>query len=618
VLLNLKTFVSSLNYSWLNLKLQAQIILTTTTLILIIVSSIASWSLTTEYSSTNINNKIVNDITSLLNDNILSLIEDNKTNEIVPLCERYYKTSTSLRFIIFIDSKGKEYGIPYSYREIFSSYDSLKPLYQERVQELKTNTLLKFDVTTLKIRVLSNDMFLGLLIVGTNSNLTLSNNITIIREIVFSIIIIIFATLFVKFTIIQPLTEVSKGLTSVANGNFSKRINLRFGGELGHLIRNFNELGRRLQLFEEKNREQLVSEKTKLESLITTSTDGALLLDTNLRIVLVNTTAFRIFGWKMKTNIVGTPIWDHLPIILQKKMFVILQDILFDTQSALFDGTIEDELNQFPKRSVRIILNIVYNSPNRHRIPIGIGITVQDRTKEVELEKTQNRFISNISHELRTPLFNIKSFIETIQEYDYTLSNLQKRYFLDIVNKETNRLTRLVNDILCISKIDSLKDVPLGRINIAETIYQTTANYQIIARDKSLHLHSEISTNELLVQGNKDLLLQVFINIVGNALKFTYPNGEIIMRAYRMGQLVIRIEVVDTGIGIISNDQQYIFQRFSRIENDVHTLKGTGLGLPIVDTILSEHKTNINVVSRSNVGSTFWFDLRVDNDTSPN
>ena len=118
-----------------------------------------------------------------------------------------------------------------------------------------------------------------------------------------------------------------------------------------------------------------------------------------------------------------------------------------------------------------------------------------------------------------------------------------------------------------------------------------------------------------LPEGTK---VEVFINIVGNALKFTYPNGEIIMRAYRMGQLVIRIEVVDTGIGIISNDQQYIFQRFSRIENDVHTLKGTGLCLRIVDTILSEHKTNINVVSRSNVGSTFWFDLRVDNDTSPN
>ena len=86
------------------------------------------------------------------------------------------------------------------------------------------------------------------------------------------------------------------------------------------------------------------------------------------------------------------------------------------------------------------------------------------------------------------------------------------------------------------------------------------------------------------------------------------------MRAYKMGQKKIRIEIVDTGIGIIYSDQQYIFQRFSRIENDVHTLKGTGLGLSIVDTILSEHKTGVNVVSRYNVGSIFWFDLIVSHD----
>ena len=80
----------------------------------------------------------------------------------------------------------------------------------------------------------------------------------------------------------------------------------------------------------------------------------------------------------------------------------------------------------------RIILNIIYDSEDRNRVPIGIGVTLQDTTKELELDKTQNRFMSNISHELRTPLFNIKSFIETIQEYDYTLSAWQKRYFLNI------------------------------------------------------------------------------------------------------------------------------------------------------------------------------------------
>jgi two-component system sensor histidine kinase NblS len=101
-------------------------------------------------------------------------------------------------------------------------------------------------------------------------------------------------------------------------------------------------------------------------------------------------------------------------------------------------------------------------------------------------------------------------------------------------------------------------------------------------------------------------------NLVGNALKFTYKNGEIIIRAYKIGKKKnskIRVEIVDTGIGVLYDYQQDIFQRFYRIENNVHTLKGTGLGLSIVQTILSQHNSTINIVSRFNVGSIFWFDL---------
>lgn len=613
MLLNIKTFVSSVNHSWFNFKLQTQIVLATTILILILVSSIASWSSTAIYNSPSVNStsRFINEINSLLKDNLSSLLTEGRTTEIIPFCERFYKNSTSLRYIVFIDAKGTEYGIPYSYEEILSNYNFYLPfkIYQQPQSMLNTLT----NVET-RIMVLTNGTFLGLLLVGNSSNSNLFNNKLVTNEILCSIVVVfVFATvlaaIFVKVTITRPLNEVSQGLVSIASGDFSRRVDLRFRGGLGDLITSFNELGRRLQLYEEKNREQVLSERFKLESLITTINEGALLLDTNLQIVLVNVTAIKIFGWKTKTRLIGTPIWSHLPIALQKKLFVTLQDILFDAQSAIFDGEIENKLNQFPKQSIRIRLKIVYDSVDINKVPIGIGMTIQDLTKEFELDKTQNRFMSNISHELRTPLFNIKSFIETIQEYDYTLSNWQKRYFLDIVNKETNRLTRLVNDILCISKLDSLKDVPLGTMNLVETINQTTANYQILARDKNLYLHSEISDNNLFVQGNKDLLLQVLTNLIGNALKFTHKRGEIIMRTYIMKNQTIRIEVVDTGVGIVHCYQQYIFQRFYRVENDVHTLKGTGLGLSIVDTILAEHKTVINVVSKYGVGSAFWFDL---------
>ena len=151
-------------------------------------------------------------------------------------------------------------------------------------------------------------------------------------------------------------------------------------------------------------------------------------------------------------------------------------------------------------------------------------------------------------------------------------------------------------------------------MDLIEIFNQTVINYQLTANDKNLHLHSELSINSAIVKGNKDLLLKVLINLVGNALKFTYKKGEIIIRAYETGQeknYNIRVEIVDTGTGIAYAYQQDIFQRFYRIENNVHTLKGTGLGLSIVQTILAQHNTSINVISRFNVGSVFWFDLHI-------
>jgi two-component system sensor histidine kinase NblS len=129
--------------------------------------------------------------------------------------------------------------------------------------------------------------------------------------------------------------------------------------------------------------------------------------------------------------------------------------------------------------------------------------------------------------------------------------------------------------------------------------------------------------------GHYDLLLQVFANLVGNALKFTESGGRVVIRAYLLNQELassngrfykpspnVRIEVSDTGIGIDSQDQQAIFDRFFRVENLVHTLEGTGLGLSIVRNIIEKHHTNINLVSEVGVGTTFWFDLTVFHETS--
>lgn len=143
--------------------------------------------------------------------------------------------------------------------------------------------------------------------------------------------------------------------------------------------------------------------------------------------------------------------------------------------------------------------------------------------------------------------------------------------------------------------------------------------YQLNAKDKGVELFQELTPNLPLVLGNYDLLLQVFGNLIGNALKFTPAGGKVVIRAYQLDDNSnshhqpgkVRIEIGDTGIGIAPEDQQAIFDRFFRVENRVHTLEGTGLGLSIVRNIIDRHHSQVNLVSEVGIGTTFWFDLEL-------
>jgi two-component system sensor histidine kinase NblS len=243
----------------------------------------------------------------------------------------------------------------------------------------------------------------------------------------------------------------------------------------------------------------------------------------------------------------------------------------------------------------------------------------------VELNNAKSQFISNVSHELRTPLFNIKSFIETLHDYGDDLSEAERREFLETANNETDRLTRLVNDVLDLSRLESNRRFEFQATDLLPAIEQTLRTYQLNARDKGIHLAFDVEPDLPPVRGNYDLLLQLFANLVGNALKFTESDGTVMIRAYLTGQPLprpdeqglqivralptVRVEVCDTGMGIDPEDQDAIFDRFFRVENRVHTLEGTGLGLSIVRNIIEKHQSRIHLVSEVGTGTTFWFDL---------
>ncbi|MEM1370230.1 MAG: HAMP domain-containing sensor histidine kinase, partial [Cyanobacteria bacterium P01_H01_bin.15] len=182
---------------------------------------------------------------------------------------------------------------------------------------------------------------------------------------------------------------------------------------------------------------------------------------------------------------------------------------------------------------------------------------------------------------------------------------------------ETDRLTRLVNDVLDLSRLESSRAYVFGSVDIGQVIEQTVRTYQLNAKDKQIQLTHDLAHSLPAIFGHYDLLLQVLTNLVGNALKFSESGSAVMIRAYCSPHSedplsnTVRLEVCDTGIGIDAEDQAAIFERFYRVENRVHTLEGTGLGLSIVKNIMQKHQSQMHLISEVGIGTTFWFELPI-------
>ncbi len=628
----LKTIRHTIASWWSEFTLQTKLLAVATMVVSLVMSGLTFWAVNTIQQDARMNDtRFGRDLGLLLAANVAPLIADNNLTEVAQFSQRFYSSTSSVRYMLYADETGEIFfGIPFWEAEVENSLtikrriqlpedypgDGEKPMVRQHMTPDGT-------VTDVFIPLIVNKKYLGVLAIGINPNQTavISTNFT--RDVTIAVFItiwvmVILAGVINALTITKPIKELLVGVKQIATGNFKQRIDLPLGGELGELILSFNEMGERLERYEEQNIEELTAEKAKLETLVSTIADGAVLIDNNMQVILVNPTAKRIFGWET-TDVVGCNVLHHLPPAVQIEITRPLYEMAAgECESAEFRIFI----NQPAPRTIRILLTTVLNL-QRESIK-GIAITVQDITREVELNEAKSQFISNVSHELRTPLFNIKTYIETLHDYGEDLALQQRQEFLQTVNHETDRLTRLVNDVLDLSKLESGRNYSFDGVDLAQAIEQTLRTYQLNAKDKGVELVQEVAPNLPLVMGNYDLLVQVFGNLIGNALKFTKAGGKVAIRAYQLDfkpnhtqYPPVRIEISDTGIGIATEDQHAIFERFFRVENRVHTLEGTGLGLSIVRNIIDRHRSKVHLVSEVGIGTTFWFDLAAFEEKAP-
>ena len=627
---------------WAEFSLQTKLLAIATLVVSLVMTGITFLALNGIQRDAVMNDtRYARDLGLLLAGNVTELVAQGQDRELADVAEKFWRSSRSVRYIFFADPDGIIYlGIPISASSSTAEGDLRLNRRLELPDELRRrpqNPLVRQHltpqgrVTDVFVPLIRNGRYYGVLGLGVNPNETALASAALTREVTVAVfisiwVLVILGAVFNALTITRQVKELLRGVRSIALGNFNARIDLPVGGELGELLTGFNAMASQLEAYDEANIEELTAAQVKQQSLIATMADGAILLDAEGRIVLANPTARRLFRWEGR-NLEGQELVEELPDLLAIELHVPL-DLL------LSRGADSEDLRCSigePARTLRIVLQAVRDASGETLK--GIAVTVQDLTREVELNAAQSRFISNVSHELRTPLFNIKSYVETLHDMGDLLSDEEKQEFLGVANAETDRLTRLVNDVLDLSRLESGRVVQFEVMSMRPAMEQTLRTYRLNADEKNVRLQLDAPEDLPEVLANWDLLLQVLDNLVGNALKFSRPGGVLALRAYAWPdscQMVVtepnddpegptcqltsplprlRVEVADTGYGISATDQERIFDRFFRVENAVHTEIGTGLGLSIVRGILDKHGAQVAMASEPDVGTTFWFDL---------
>ncbi len=625
---------------WSGFSLRTKLLAIATLAVSLLMTGITFFALNSIQRDAGMNDtRYARDLGLLLSGNVTELVANNQKNEISNVAEKFWRSSRNLRYIFFTDANDVvQLGIPISATPSSSNSQFQLTRKLKLPSELKKrpqfplvrqHTTPQGQVTDVFVPMLWKGKYLGTLALGVTPNKKALASAALTREVTVAVfisiwVLVILGAVFNALTITRPVRELVRGVRDISQGNFKSRITLPMTGELGELLTCFNKMASQLENYDAANIDELKAAQIKQQSLIATMADGAILLDSQGKIVLANPTAKRLFRWEGR-YLEGKDLLNEIPEILSNDLHSTIESILKKEKES---DDIRCSLGE-PPRTLRIVLQSVLDS-NKGELK-GIAVTVQDLTREVELNAAQNRFISNVSHELRTPLFNIKSYVETLYDLKDQLSNEEQLDFLSIANSETDRLTRLVNDVLDLSRLESGKIVQLEPMDVKPAIEQTLRNYRLNATEKDVSLAKDIEENLPSILGNWDLLLQVFDNLLGNGLKFSPKNSTLMIRAYTWPdtcpayppneiknapqcELVtplpkVRIEIADTGCGISQSDQEKIFDRFYRVENAVHTEQGTGLGLSIVRGIIQKHGGEIRMASESDIGTTFWFDL---------
>ena len=385
-------------------------------------------------------------------------------------------------------------------------------------------------------------------------------------------------------TIMKPVNELEEVTSRIARGDLHIRAKAKTNDELGTLGKTFNNMADQLQI----KINEVMDKQNRLESIVKSMESGVIAVDLDNNIIIINPYAKRIFG--IKDDITGEKIYDYI------------ED--FDINYFLNE---EEEISKEIKilhpaeRELKIKKAFILSG----REKIGKVIAVQDISDIKRLENMRSQFVANVTHELKTPLTSIKGFAETLK---YVEDEKIREKFLDIIDNEAERLSRLISDILVLSKIESSTTTDDEDFMPYIVIDEVISIVKNMAENKNISLIIEKSERDIKLHGDKDKFLQLVLNLVENGIKYSNEGSTVKVRSFiKKGDYILQVE--DNGIGIPKEDIPRIFERFYRVDKS-RKGGGTGLGLAIVKHIVKIFNGEISIESELNKGSIFTVTIK--------
>lgn len=342
------------------------------------------------------------------------------------------------------------------------------------------------------------------------------------------------------YIIVKPIKDLEFITSRIAKGELDRRVSVDSQDEIGQLAITFNNMANRLQFTLKDSLEK----QNKLEAILKSMDSGVIAVDRSYRVIMINPYAQKMFG--IDKDIIG------------QKLMNAIRDYELEEVFKNKDDNKEIILLWPEKRYLKVKTADIISDSER----IGTVAVVQDITDVRKLENMRSQFVANVSHELKTPLTSIKGFAETLR---YVKDQETREKFLSIIDDETDRLTRLISDILTLSHIEQHKEVVQKEdINITELINDVYNLMKNTADKKSISMHLGIKNNAT-IYGEKDRFKQMLINLIDNAIKYSEAGDSVYINAQIEGDVCL-ISVEDTGVGIPEEHIPRLFERFYRVD----------------------------------------------------